>query len=251
MSYAALAARLFEAQRAAVPITQLTAELPSLTPAEGYLIQAELVRLWDRAGVKSSGRKAGLTSLAKQKEVGVESPIFGHLLANAEIPNGGTVARALFIHPRAEPEIVFQIVRPIEPWASVEEIRAAVGGVQIGIEIIDSRYRDFKFTLPDVVADNCSAAGYVLGDPVELPLSRLPLMGVWMRKNGIVETTGAGAAILGDPLHSLVELVRTSEREILPGPMLAGAVTASVTIGVGDWIEVECGSGARAGFKVI
>ena len=31
------------------------------------------------------------------------------------------------------------------------------------IEIIDSRYRDFKFSLADVVADNCSSSGIVVG----------------------------------------------------------------------------------------
>ena len=32
------------------------------------------------------------------------------------------------------------------------------------IEVIDSRYKNFKFSLEDVIADNCSSSGYVIGE---------------------------------------------------------------------------------------
>ena len=39
-------------------------------------------------------------------------------------------------------------------------------GVAVGIEVLDSRYRDYRFTMADVVADNTSAGRFVVGTPV-------------------------------------------------------------------------------------
>lgn len=44
---------------------------------------------------------------------------------------------------------------------------AAIDGVAVALEIIDSRYAGFEFRLPDVVADNTSAAAFVVGDWVD------------------------------------------------------------------------------------
>lgn len=241
-----LARRLHDARTNARPTPHLTLEHP-LTVEDAYAVQHELVEL----SKPFSGWTMGLTSGAKQREVGVDSTICGRLLAADEIANGGTVARAKFIHPRAEPEIVFFVDEPLQPFFDLARIRRCISHVAIGIEVIDSRYQDFKFTLPDVVADNCSAAGYVLGDMIEAPFEALQTMGFWMRRNGVVVTTGAGAAILGDPLRSIHELLRLTKVRIDRGPVLAGAVTGSVPFAAGDWIEVECGPGARASFRAV
>ena len=75
------------------------------------------------------------------------------------------------------------------------------------MEIIDSRYKNFRFTLTDVVADNTSAARYVV---LVVPRSGrgldLRTLGVVFEKNGEVVTTAAGAAILGDPAEGLAWL---------------------------------------------
>ena len=41
-----------------------------------------------------------------------------------------------------------------------EEAMKAVESVHAALEIIDSRYKDFKFTLIDVVADNASSSHF-------------------------------------------------------------------------------------------
>jgi 2-oxo-3-hexenedioate decarboxylase len=124
-----------------------------------------------------------------------------------------------------------------------------VGAAHLALEIVDSRYQDFKFALPDVVADNTSAAGWVLGARIER--DDLRLLGVWIRKNGELMHTGAGAAALGDPLRSVAALA-----EVVPGGLPAGALvftgglTASVPLERGDCIEAECGTGASASLRV-
>ena len=70
---------------------------------------------------------------------------------------------ARFIHPRAEPEIAFVLKRPFPVDVTAPEALASVEAIAPALEIIDSRYRDFKFTLPEVIADNASSSGFVVG----------------------------------------------------------------------------------------
>jgi hypothetical protein len=60
----------------------------------------------------------------------------------------------------------------------------------------DARYESFRFTLPDVVADNASAGGFLLGRAAVHPadLVDLPLVGCVLRVDGEVVATAAGAA---------------------------------------------------------
>ncbi|MEZ4949742.1 MAG: hypothetical protein R2784_10195 [Saprospiraceae bacterium] len=52
-----------------------------------------------------------------------------------------------------------------------------IRSVAAAIEIIDSRYQNFKFSLEDVIADNCSSSGLVIGDwhPVDTPVNNLDI----------------------------------------------------------------------------
>src|SRR6266545_60736 len=84
----------------------------------------------------------------------------------------------------------------------------ALAGVAPALEVIDSRYRDFRFSLPDVVADNCSAAAIVVGpwaDPTAVDLANLGLL---LEIDGKVAQVGSTAAILGHPVRSLVAAAR-------------------------------------------
>jgi 2-oxo-3-hexenedioate decarboxylase len=65
-------------------------------------------------------------------------------------------------HPRVEPEIVFVLGERLSgPGVTAAKAMSAVKSVYAGIEVIDSRYLDFEFTPPDVVADNASASRFV------------------------------------------------------------------------------------------
>ncbi|MEZ4751731.1 MAG: hypothetical protein R3B54_14215 [Bdellovibrionota bacterium] len=116
--------------------------------------------------------------------------------------------------------------------------------VTIGLELLDSRYEKFQFKLPDVIADNTSAGAYVVGRiPVREDWESLRLKGVVLRKNGKLVQTGCPAAVLGDPLQSVRQLVcQLSEWEVPlePGQLVfTGGVTASVPFEAGDFIECE------------
>ena len=104
------------------------------------------------------GFKAGLTSHAKMKQMGVTEPVFGFLVDEFALQEGGEVKTKELIHPKVEPEIVFVTKSELKgPGCHVAAVLAATDVCMIGIEVIDSRYRDFKFDLKSVIADNTSA----------------------------------------------------------------------------------------------
>ena len=109
------------------------------------------------------GVKLGLTSEAKQKRMGVYAPFVAWLTDDMILKEGDPVPQAKLIHPRIEPEIIFVMKdRLAGPGVTRESAMAAVGTVSAGAEVIDSRYKDFRFRAGDVVADNASSG---LGRP--------------------------------------------------------------------------------------
>jgi 2-oxo-3-hexenedioate decarboxylase len=197
--------------------------------AEAYRIQAELIELRLERGERLVGCKLGFTSEAKMAQMGVSEIIVGRLTDAMQIDDASGVRLNRFIHPRIEPEVAFRLGRDVDG----EDIVDCLDAVAPALEIIDSRYRDFRFSLPDVVADNTSAAGFVVGEwqPVR-DLADLP---VRLLVDGHEMETGSTSAILGHPFHALTRLVALADEydiRLRAGDVvLAGAATAAVPFG--------------------
>ncbi|WP_413204148.1 2-keto-4-pentenoate hydratase [Rhodospirillum sp. A1_3_36] len=230
MSTEKFAAIVDDAARTAKAIPQLTAESPDLSVEDAYSIQAQSIARRLARGEHRVGVKMGLTSRAKMIQVGVDEVIWGRLTNAMRLEEGGSFSRAKYVHPRAEPEIAFLIGQPLSGEVSPLEALAAVDAVAPAIELIDSRYENFKFTLPDVVADNSSSSGFVLGNwaPKDTPIDNL---GILLEADGRPVQVGSTAAILGHPVRSLVQAARLVARwgeALAPGDIvLAGGATAA------------------------
>ncbi len=143
------------------PLTRTHAELPL---RDAYAIQAEGIRLRTARGERVVGLKMGLTSEAKRKQMNLDSPVYGVLTDRMQVPAGGVFRLQGTIHPKIEPEIAFRTSRELRGKITREEALEACASVMAAMEILDSRYVDFKyFSLPDVVADNSSSSMFVLG----------------------------------------------------------------------------------------
>ncbi|MBX6352734.1 MAG: fumarylacetoacetate hydrolase family protein [Thermoflavifilum sp.] len=238
-----LAEHVYTHQRSAEEMDKLTIEHPELTVDDAYEIQRLALELYHKAGDPLIGWKMGLTSKAKQRSVGVDEPIFGRLTRSMEL-HEGVLPLAGLIHPRVEPEMAFVIKRRLEGLVTPRDVWAATECVMPALEVIDSRYRNFSFTLVDVVADNASSARFLLADQAYSPYhTAWDEVGVVMRQNGDVVQTGAGAAILGHPVRSVVQLVHMLSRHGLavePGMViLAGGITEAVHVHPGDTLEID------------
>lgn len=230
-----LAARLAKAVVERTAIEQLTDEVPELDLAAAYAVQRVLR---DGAG-PLVGWKLGVTSRAKQAQVGVTSPIFGFLPGSGALDIGEPLDTSALIQPRCEPEIVFVLGRDLAgPHVTAADVLAATAGVAVGIEVLDSRFRDYRFTMPDVVADNTSAGRFVVGSPVPAAGIDLRLVGVVLEKNGEVVGTASGAASLGHPAAAVAWMVRTMSADgegLRAGDIvLSGGLTAAVPVAPGD-----------------
>ena len=242
---ALLAERVDNAALNRVAITKLTNEFPDMDWEDAYAIQTKLKERVEARGQDCSLLfKAGLTSHAKMEQMGVKEPVFGFLQANGQVENGGTVAADTFIHPRVEAEIAIRLKSPLKgPDCSVADVLAATGEVLVALEIIDSRYENFNFDLKSVIADNTSAAGWVVGDAVAYsPDVDLVDCAIKLGKNGGVVETATGAAVLGHPALSVAMLANLLSRrgEELPAGalILTGGASAAVAVSAGDRFDL-------------
>jgi len=228
-----------QAARAAEAIPQFTDTAP-LGAVEAYAIQAQSIARRLARGEKLVGVKMGLTSRAKMAQVGVDEVIWGRLTDAMRLEEGACLSRGRYVHPRIEPELAFLLKTDIEGEVTPAEALAAVEAIAPAMEIIDSRYRNFKFTLGDVIADNSSSSGFVVG-PWASPTQDFSNLGLIMEIDGRAVEVGSTAAILGDPIRSLVAAAR------LAGPalgglkagwiVLAGGATAAHALSVGETVR--------------
>ncbi len=242
---ARLAEHLENAELQAHDVVKITDEHPDMDWDDAYAIQAEVLCRKLARGNRVVGLKAGLTSHAKMKQMGVETPCFGFLVDYFSVPDGGEIKIGELIHPKVEPEIAFVLKRALKgPGCHIGAVLAATDFVMPGIEIIDSRYRDFKFDLKSVIADNCSSSRFVLGGQA-VPVDELDLrtLGVVMEKNGEIVGIGAGAAVLGHPAAAIAMLANhlgARGEEIPAGTMiLSGGVTEAVAVKAGDNVNLR------------
>ncbi|SNR67726.1 2-keto-4-pentenoate hydratase [Blastococcus mobilis] len=237
MTTASHAARsLREARLARVPRRPFTDTDSALDEDWGYQVQdldrAERLA----AGERLVGAKLGLTSRAKQRTMGVAQPIVGFLTDAMQLGIGeDEQVLARTAQPRVEPEIAFRLARDLDRPLSPSTAEQAIDAVAVAVEVIDSRYAAFGFRLPDVVADNTSAAGFLIG-PWTHPRQAgdLAAAGCVLSVDGTVAHTATGAAILGHPFRALVHLSEHLARrgDGLPAGavVLAGALTDAVPV---------------------
>ncbi|MEO0790092.1 MAG: fumarylacetoacetate hydrolase family protein [Bacteroidota bacterium] len=240
-SKAEIAATLDAAAKEHTAIQQLALQ-DHFSLAEAYDIQAMSIdRRIDRGEV-ITGYKLGFTSKAKMEQMGVHEIIWGRLTDAMAIDNGGQMNSEQFIHPRVEPEIAFLVKRDIDRELSLSNIGDCIDKMAGALEVIDSRYMDFKFSLADVVADNCSSSAYVIGEWHELN-DRVGSIDLEMVINQDQLVVGNSSAILGSPLNALVEISKIMARNKMVIPagaiLLAGAATAASYIHPGDQIRAR------------
>jgi 2-oxo-3-hexenedioate decarboxylase len=234
-----VAAELLRCEDERIDRPPFSDEWPALDLDTGYAVQdLNLRRRLDR-GETLVGVKLGLTSRAKQQRMGVHVPFVAWLTDAMVLPAGDPVPQSRLIHPRVEPEIVFLMGERLEgPGVTCARAMSAVASVWGGAEVIDSRYRDFRFTAGDVAADNASSGAFVTG-PVGVPAAELDLSleAALVEVDGVVVDSATGAAVQGHPGEALALAANDLARRghaIEPGwIVLTGGMTDAVPAGPG------------------
>ena len=249
-----LAGRLDDARRTRTPTTRLTDDHPGLTEADAYAIADHGVALRVAAGERVVGAKMGFTSAAMRQAMGVDSPNYGWL-TNPMVVSDGRVLLGELIHPKAEPEIAFVLGEDLEgAGVSAEDVLSATAYVMPVIEVVDSRFVDFRFRALDNTADNSSAGMVVLGSRVTRPAFDLSRVGVVVTVDGELFQTSSGAAALGHPAASVAWLVRrlaASGRGLEAGHLIiSGGLTGPIDLMPGTSVFVEMDRLGSASMRV-
>jgi 2-oxo-3-hexenedioate decarboxylase len=247
-----LAAVVDQAARDRRAIPRLSDAAP-LTLDEAYAVQSASIRRRLGRGDHRAGVKMGFTSRAKMIQMGCSDVIWGRLTSGMLVEDGGTIDLAGYIHPRVEPEIAFLLKEDLP--ASVTPARAlqAVEAIAPALEIIDSRYHGFQFTTADVIADNASSSGFVVGPWCD-PRQPFDNLGMILELDGRPAQIGSSAAILGHPLRSLVSAARLSagaDEPLRAGwIILAGGATAAEPLRPGLHVRASVQALGSVGFHV-
>jgi 2-oxo-3-hexenedioate decarboxylase len=220
-------------------------DYPELTIQDSYSIMEELAKIKLEAGHRAVGFKLGLTSKQKMKQIGLNKSSYGILFDYMAIDSGGSLPFNELIHPRVEPEIGIIMGKDLKgPNVTKEEAMAAIAYVVPAMEIIDSRYINFKFTAVDAVADNSSSARFILGAGWKNPQAvALDLIGVTLMINGQIVDSGTGAEVLDHPANAVVMLANllAEKNKYIPANslILTGAITKSVYLKPGDIVSTR------------
>ena len=250
---------LLEAEETGQQTGLLSTAHPTITMDDAYAVQSALIARKKSTGRRVIGWKIGLTSRAMQQALGITTPDSGVLLDDMAFANGATIPAGRFIQPRIEAEIAFVMKAPLKGAVTRDDVLAATDHVAPAIEILDTR---IKRTCPttgqprrifDTIADNAANAGIILGDgrfdPAREDLRRT---GAIVSANGIVEETGLGAGVLGDPVMGIVwlsERMTQYGQSIEPGQViLSGSFIrplecppgTEIDAGFGPWGHVTC-----------
>lgn len=248
---AGAAAALRQARASGQAIARVSESFGVASLADAYAVAASNIEHALARGARVSGKKIGLTSQAVQRQLGVDQPDYGVLLADMEYLSGAAVPAARLLQPKAEGEIAFVVGRDLDqPDLSWGRFLLGLEYALPAIEIVDSAIANWQITLADTVADNASCGVYVLGlEPRRIGDLALAACAMDLRQNGATVSVGAGVACLGNPLASAYWLANTMAalgQPLRAGDIvLSGALGPMVALAPGDRIEAEIGGLGR------
>ncbi len=248
-----LAAQRLREAYSAGPIAPLRDLIEPADIDGAYAIQTANTRHWLGQGRRIVGRKIGLTSTVVQRQLGVDQPDYGVLFADMLVSDGGILAPSRLLQPKAEGEIAFVLERDLTTALPTRiDLLQAIAYALPAIEIVDSRFADWKITIADTIADNASSAYFVLGsEPRSLTGLDLATCGMALSINGAIVSVGAGAACMAHPLNAVEWLARALAKRGEPlragdvimsgalGPMVPLTAGASVRIAIGGLGSAE------------
>jgi len=240
-----MADRLHDAEKNRIPIEPLTSAYEGFEEENAYSVQNINAARAAREGKRLVGYKVGLTSREAQRQFNVFRPDYGHLFDSMAVLEETPIQLSGLIQPKIEGEIAFILGKDLKgPGVTIVDALNAVDYAVNAVEIVDSRIRDWKISAPDTIADNGSSALFVLsGLRKRIESLDLPSIGMAFSQNGEVRVTGAGAAVMGNPLSAVVFLANElgrMDKSLLAGEVvLSGALSSMLSIAPGDVFACE------------
>lgn len=248
-----LAAELHASEQQRSPIEQFSRRHPDMTMDDAYAIQRAWMKLKIAEGRRVVGHKIGLTSRAMQQASQINEPDYGTLLDDMVLRDGGECSVSRYIVPRLEVEFAFVLARPLQgPGVTLTEVLSATDYVVPALELIDARIEPFdRHTkaprkVLDTISDNAANAGIVMGGrPMRPDAVDWRWAGALLYRNGVIEESGLGAAVLNHPGNGVAWLANKLAphgQALAAGEVvLGGSFTRPVPCAAGDTFHADYG----------
>jgi 2-keto-4-pentenoate hydratase len=194
-------------------------------------------------GEQPRGYKIGFTNRNIWPRYNATAPVWGTVYSSTLrfCDAQATLSLQGISQPRIEPEAVLSLRATPPANYTLDQLFDCVDWVAPGFEIVQSHLKDWKFALPDAVADGSLHARLVVGKQVSMRslaskakdfCQLLASAKVNLLCDGQQMDAGVGANVLGDPLSALLHFVH--ELQACPG---APALQVGDVITTGTWTD--------------
>ncbi len=203
-----LAEELLKAEEQGETIKPFSERFSMFTTKDGYAIQRSITELKLAEGHRIVGKKIGFTSEKLRQQFNVDEPDYGIITHKAVMMEQEPLVMSELISPKIEAEIAFILKDDLnKPDVTVADVIGATAGIMPSLEIVDSRFEDWRVTVADTIADNAANARIILGG-VMRPLEAYDLryIGLTIFQNGELIDSATGSAVSGNPVHAVVWL---------------------------------------------
>jgi 2-keto-4-pentenoate hydratase len=247
----AAARALRQARQAGRTLDTLLSDSLSFSLDDAYRVQDQVTALRLAAGERRAGWKLGYTSAVMRAQMGIDAPNFGPL-TDAMMLDSPAVLPGGELQPRVEPEIGLRLGRRLKAPCSVDQALEACDAALACLEIVDSVWAGYRFTLEDNTADGSSAAWVAVGP--SLPLENLASLPVALSVDGAEVERATGAAAGGHPAAGLAWLagqLAAHGQALEPGDLvITGGLTSAQALRAGGRISAAFGAGGAVTVEV-
>jgi len=228
--------------------------VPNFSLSDAYKTALEIKQIREnKKKEKASGIKVGFTNKTIWDKYSVNAPIFGLMYSSTILDNEQLFSPEKFLEPKLEPEIFFSLSKKPHSEMSDIELLSCCKSFGIGVELVQSIYKGWTFTLPDTVAGFGLHGQYKILQEIAIPsdenlrlkiINELRNFNLILTKNNTILEQGSSKNILGESplvaLRSYVEFCeKNSEWLILNGPITTGTITDAYDISEADVFSCE------------
>jgi 2-keto-4-pentenoate hydratase len=214
----------------------------TLSVADAYHVQVNLLRRWQSEGKKLAGWKIGMSGAAIRARMGLSEPFTGYLLDSGHFDSGHAFAYDTLPRAIIESELCFTIGKRLSgSGVNRQQVLSAIGAIAPAFEIAFTGSMMADLALG--IADGAGQLSFVTGNaltpyPRELDLGAVS---VELRRNGERVDRAVNRDVNDDPLECIAWLANHLAKYGLAleegERVITGSISKPAPIAKGDHFE--------------
>ncbi len=241
----ALADWLFDVTKGKKPWQDILEKDPKLSIDDAYAVQFALMKRIQKAGDPVIGYKAALTSIAMQKERGVDEPIMGALLQSALRQESDVIDIVKNARNAVEAEVGVLLKKDLEgpgvtPYDAYNAVECYMAAIEVAVAASGGKRSHHMG-----IAGQKTTGTVLFGSNMVSPRGiDLKVEGTVLSINGQVRASATAVEVLGNPLNSIAYI---ANRAAANGEKLKAGMVL-ITGSICPAFEVKSGDESRMDF---